>query len=60
MTWKVKDVVGQRMEFVIRVVQGESVLRLSRNLRSADKPVICGSGGIERPAALLHWRIGRE
>ena len=28
MTWKVKDVVGQRMEFVIRAVQGESVLRL--------------------------------
>ena len=28
MTWKVKDVVGQRIEFVIRAVQGESVLRL--------------------------------
>src|SRR5437868_15154187 len=28
MTWKVKDTVGQRIEFVVTVINGESVLRL--------------------------------
>src|SRR4051794_25585649 len=28
MTWKVKDAVGQRIEFVVKVIQGERVLRL--------------------------------